>query len=721
MNPFALSGLLTGLSSLAMGFFVLSKDTTGKLNRLWFLFTGSVAVWGFGGTWIALEKNELTALLAWRIAFAFGVVWIPIFFYHFVTIFCGLQQKKLLLANYVIGALLFPLILFSSLFFGGVRFVFSAFYYSLPGSPLFYLFFIWWIWLVMHVHYQVFKLYRHGSGLRRNQFKYFFIAFALAYGTGSLDYLPIFGIDFYPYGNFGITLYPIIMTYAIVKYRLMDITVVMEKGLTYLLLLLVVAIPFYPLLVATEQAFFGSVSHAFSILMFVLFALVMFMTYRLKPEAQAAIARTLFRQRFDMYQTLSQFSTSLVTRLDLKSLTEEIVRRLAEVMSITTASLYLLDQEKDLYLLAASHRLNVDPAKAPRLMTGDWLPHYLASTQTILVREELEQVHGPKQMQPILEALRLLGSEVCIPLVNKDRLIGFCILGPRAGNQMYSEADLDLMTALGQNAAIALDNARLYEELKLSQNLMRRTDRLRSLETIAGGFAHEIRNPLTSIKTFIQLVPERKNDPEFIGPFTQVVAEDLHRIERLIQEILDYARYMEPQLSEEDLNEIVASCLYFVEVKAESQSIAIEKDLARDLPRVRLDRQQIKQVLLNLFLNAMEAMDHRGGQLSVRTHRVIKPAGDKWVQVEVTDTGAGISAADLEHIFDPFYTTKHESAEREGTGLGLTIVHQIVHEHGGTIEVQSTVGQGTTFFVNLPVNPVPSGRTTATARSFQER
>ncbi|MGH7235346.1 MAG: hypothetical protein ACREIO_03095, partial [Nitrospiraceae bacterium] len=80
------------------------------------------------------------------------------------------------------------------------------------------------------------------------------------------------------------------------------------------------------------------------------------------------------------YQTLSQFSTSLVTRLDLKSLTEEIVRRLAEVMSITTASLYLLDQEKDLYLLAASHRLNVDPEKAPRFMTGDWLPHYLAST-----------------------------------------------------------------------------------------------------------------------------------------------------------------------------------------------------------------------------------------------------------------------------------------------------------------------------------------------------
>ena len=719
MNPFALSGLLTGVTSLAFGYFVYLKGKTRLLNRLWFLFTASVAVWGLGGMWIGLARTELEALWAWRLAFACGVLWIPILFYHFVCVFCGLSRRKSLVFCYSLSALFFPLI-FTDMFFSGVRLAFSSFYYSRPGPFLFPFFVLWWIGMVVYSHYELLRAYADRSGQQRNRIKYFFLATAIGYSGGSLDYLPIFGIDLYPYGNFAIVLYPIIMTYAIVKYRLMDITAVMEKGLTYLLLLIVVAVPSYPLLLVAQQAFFGTVSHAFSILMFLLFALVTFMTYRFKPEAQVAVARTLFRQRYDMYQTLSEFSTSLVTRLDLRSITEEIVRRLVEVMGIRTASLYLLDHEKDLYLLAASHGLNVDSVKAPRFMTGDWLPHYLASSQAILVREELEHVHGPRPMEPILEALRRLGSEVCIPLVNKDRLIGFCNLGPRAGNQMYSVEDLNLLTALAQNAAIALDNARLYEELKHSQSLMRRTDRLRSLETIAGGFAHEIRNPLTSIKTFIQLVPERKDDPDFIGPFTRVVAEDLQRIERLIQEILDYARYMEPQLSDEDLNEIVASCLYFVEVKADSQSIAIEKDLAPDLPRVRLDRQQIKQVLLNLFLNAMEAMNHRGGQLTVKTHRLIKPAGDSWVQVEVGDTGAGISTADLEHIFDPFYTTKHESAEREGTGLGLTIAHQIVQEHGGTIEVHSTVEHGTTFFVNLPVNPVPSRRTTAMARGSEE-
>jgi signal transduction histidine kinase len=280
-------------------------------------------------------------------------------------------------------------------------------------------------------------------------------------------------------------------------------------------------------------------------------------------------------------------------------------------------------------------------------------------------------------------------------------MIGFMNLGHKANLNMYTQEDLSLLFTLAQNAAIALDNALLYEDLRKQKALIHRTDRLRSLETIAGGFAHEIRNPLTSIKTFVQLSPQRKDDPEFFGEFSAVVCEDVARIERLIQEILDYAKYGEPKFQEEDLNEVVSSCLYFIKVSADTQSIGIDQELAEGLAPVMLDRQQIKQVLLNLFMNALHAMAE-GDRLAVRTHALHKRDGGKWVQVEVSDTGCGIPAADLDHIFDPFYTTKHASEEREGTGLGLTIVHQIIEEHGGYIEVQSEVGRGTTFFVNLP-------------------
>ena len=113
----------------------------------------------------------------------------------------------------------------------------------------------------------------------------------------------------------------------------------------------------------------------------------------------------------------------------------------------------------------------------------------------------------------------------------------------------------------------------------------------------------------------------------------------------------------------------------------------------------------MKQVLLNLFLNAMDAITATEGRISVTTRSLNKPNGDLWVQVKVADNGSGISADDLDHIFDPFFTTKHESAEHEGTGLGLVIVHQIIQQHGGHVEVESQPRRGTTFIISLPVNP----------------
>lgn len=714
MNPFALSGLLAGITSLSFGYFVYLKGKTKPLNRLWFVFTVSVAVWGFGGMWIGLARTETEALWAWRLAFALGVLWIPILFYHFVHIFCERSEKRSLWLLYAFGLVFFPFI-FTDLFFTGTRMAFSSFYYSQPGR-LFPLFFLWWVGIVVFSHYELLKTYRRRSGLKRSQIEYFFLATAIGYVGGSLDYLPIFEIDLYPFGNFAIVLYPIIMTYAIVKYRLMDITVAVEKGLTYLLLIALVVLPAYAVLLLAQKAFFGEINYQFSAVVALLLPLIVLAGSKMKHQAQAAVARVLFRNRHDMYETLATFSKALGIILDLKTLTEEIVRTLVNAMGIKAVALYLLDKEKGMYVPASSYGLKWGDVLTHHVTVANPLPCHVSKIQALVVREELEHARGNETLAPVIGSLRALNADVCVPFINKNSLVGFCVLGPRTTDQMYSDQDLSLLMTLAQAAAIALDNAVLYEELKRSQTLVRRADRLRSLETIAGGFAHEVRNPLTSIKTFIQLAPERKDDPEFIGHFGTVVAEDVARIERLIQEILDYARYMEPKFMEEDINDIVESCLYFVRIKADSKSVSLQKDLVQNLPPVTLDRQQIKQVLLNLLLNAVEAIGPGGGQVIVKTHRLTKSGGDSWVQVEVTDTGGGIAPGDLDHIFDPFYTTKHASDEREGTGLGLTIVHQIVQEHGGHITVDSQVGQGTTFLVNLPINPVAAHSTMGHAR-----
>lgn len=705
MNFYALSALLNGIAATGLGLYIYSRATGDSRRYTYGLYCVSLSVWSyFYVAWQLTESSHL-ALIFLRLLMA-GAIPIPIFFFHHTMTILGVvdQHRTWLKAGYALTGL-FLVFDLTPWFIAGVAPAMSFPHWPQPG-PAFHPYLAWFIGCVAYATYLIWAAYRKAKGLQRNQYLYLLAGATIGYAGGSTNFPLWYGIEIPPVGTILVALYTGILAFTIVRYHIFDFTVAMEKGLVFLFALIFIIAPSYAVLEVAQKVYFGEVSYPFSVVLLCLLVLMLGAAYKIKSGAQTAIARTLFRRRYDMYETLSQFSRSLVTILDLKSLTEEIVRTLVSVIGVKTASLYLLDQEKDLYLPASSHGLNLDSVKAPRLTPGDGVPHHLASFQSILVREELEHTPGHGAMRSILDTLRLLESEVCIPLVNKDRLIGFCNLGPRFDRRMYSEEDLNLLTMLAQNAAIALDNACLYEDLKRSQILMRRTDRLRSLETIAGGFAHEIRNPLTSIKTFIQLAPERKDDPEFMGYFSTVVSEDVDRIERLIQEILDYARYMEPKLSEEDINDVVSSCLYFVEVKAGSKSVTIEKDLAGDLPRVMLDRQQIKQVLLNLFLNAMDAMGETGGKLTVKTHRLTKTAGDQWVQIEVGDTGSGIPAKNLEHIFDPFYTTKHESGEREGTGLGLTIVHQIVREHRGSIEVESTVGSGTTFFVNLPANPL---------------
>ena len=387
----------------------------------------------------------------------------------------------------------------------------------------------------------------------------------------------------------------------------------------------------------------------------------------------------------------------------LPIIAERILSGFPEASRHSQGLLYLLDRERECFRLVSVPTPTPSIAAPPIVPLNHPLVQQLADRQDILDSSVLADSLCTTSRDNTTEAqFATLPINLAIPLLNRGRLIAFVVLQSQRESTIIPSYTLELLTAMAQSAANAIDSLLLYEDLRQSQVLMRRTDRLRSLETIAGGFAHEIRNPLTSIKTFIQLAPERKDDSQFIGEFSRIVLDDVNRIERLIQEILDYARYMEPQLTDEDLNEIVSSCLYFIHVKADSRGIKIEKDLAPELPRGMLDRQQIKQVLLNLLLNAMDAIGEKTGTLRVRTTRLQKADGEVWAQIQIEDTGHGISPENLDHIFDPFFTTKHASTINEGTGLGLTIAHQIVREHRGEIQVQSTEGIGTTFLISLP-------------------
>lgn len=699
---FSIPVLFSATLVFACGLWLLVKNPTQATNRTFFFICVSVCIWLYS---IAMMYGSSTpqAVSFWEKLAYIGVVSIPAFFYHFSTcVRPSIERRFSTAGNYVIWAGFLALIPTSYLVDGQYSFFWGAY----PKAGLLHPFFLGYFALTSIVAMR--RLYHGEDSSQSSLFENvtverLFWAFVLGY-MACVDFLPSYGLEIYPVGYVFITIWIATVTYAVVRHHAQDLAVDVQARIWPYAQGLVLIGCLYLVTLLFIRLFTGSTEYLLAGLLIVTFSIFAGRFDFMRKHTEKAIERALFRERFDAYETLTAFSKSLVSILDLRRLAQEIVHTLARVLQTQNASLFLLDQEKDSYDLAASYGSFPASSKPDRIPARDTMLRHLLLAKGALVREELEHGAPAPDARGTVQTMRSLHAAVCLPLVNKERLIGFCSLGSRRNFRMFSHQDLDLLQSLAHNAAIALDNAMLYEQWKRSQALMRRTDRLRSLETIAAGFAHEVRNPLTSVKTFVQLAPLRKEDGEFMDYFGAIVCEDVARIERLIEEILDYARYMEPKFKTEDLNEIVRSCLYFIGIKADHSRITIVKDLSDALPPANLDRQQIKQVLLNLLMNALEAMEGSGGHLTVRTHRLEKQ-NTVWVQVEISDTGCGIPDSDLDHIFDPFHTTKHASTEREGTGLGLAIVHQIVHEHGGYIEVTSEVGRGTTFRVNFPSEP----------------
>lgn len=398
----------------------------------------------------------------------------------------------------------------------------------------------------------------------------------------------------------------------------------------------------------------------------------------------------------DILRIISEFSEAVGGASDVSRLGDVLLTLLAQQTQLAQGGLWIRESDGDRYRLIAS--LRQDPrVRLPPLLPGDHpLVHGLADKPSMLHSDQVPT-------SPAEQAMRATGSSLCLALRNKTRLLGLCTLGPIDQNGYLEEDQRALVEALARIASTTFAHYLAQDDLRRSSTLMRRTDRLRSLEIMAGGFAHEIRNPLTSIKTFVQLAPQRQRDPVFINEFSALALEDIHRIERLLHEILDYASYMTPQPSEVDVNELVTSCIGFVSSTASRRNIELQTLLSPQLPLLLLDRQQIKQVLLNLLLNALDAMPSGNGAIRIHTRPSLAPDRTSWVQLQVEDEGCGIALEHLEHIFDPFFTTKHSNSAGDGAGLGLTTAHQMVREHGGTLTVESRVGAGSTFSVNLPV------------------
>jgi signal transduction histidine kinase len=256
---------------------------------------------------------------------------------------------------------------------------------------------------------------------------------------------------------------------------------------------------------------------------------------------------------------------------------------------------------------------------------------------------------------------------------------------------------------------------------KLEEQI-RRSDRLASIGTMAAGMAHEIKNPLVGLKTFIQLLPDHYDDPDFRNTFVPLLGNEVERINAIVSQLLNFSRPVKPTLNPLTLHATLDAAGTLVAQQIKARGLVFVRRYEAENDRLMGDQGLLSQVFINLFLNGMDAME-RGGTLTVTTQVVTRPdprwdhAGtraDAWIEVRVQDTGRGISPEDKSQIFDPFFTTKPT-----GTGLGLSVAHGIVIEHQGMIDVESIPGAGACFHVLLPllVLETPSGDTEAKGKA----
>jgi signal transduction histidine kinase len=543
---------------------------------------------------------------------------------------------------------------------------------------------------------------RRTSGYRRTQLAYYFSAWLIFFLTAHITIILVeYRLRIQPIGLLILPLNLGILAYVMSKARLADYNVVIARVLLYAVTMVMVA--------GVTLVFLGGiavVAPGFMNQPQLMFAFVLSMTIgvgltiilpKLLPRAERMMQERLFGRRYGYQDTLSGLVRELSTLPTIDQMLSTVATTVHSQMQISRALILMQDSLSGDYELRAESGLGPqDDAETLTLKQDAAIVKWLEGNRDALVREEMARREPIGVRQHLDAELNQRKVVLCVPMILDGRLVGLIGLGEKLNREMFFISDLRVLLTLATEVALAAKYRRIEDEVF-------RKNRLVELGTIAAGVAHEIRNPLASIKTFAQLMPERMDDPEFKNEFSKLVLKDVDRITKVIESMLAFARPAQVSIKEQPSNDLVEEAVLLVQSRLKAKRIELTRAFHGN-PVIKVDKHQILQVLVNLLSNAADALPEQG-KLRIATgisQRDIGGSGGNGNQsfavIEVSDNGPGIPASVRNRLFDPFFTTK-----KEGTGLGLSISQKIVRDHGGSITVSSIEGKGATFQVSLPL------------------
>ncbi len=533
------------------------------------------------------------------------------------------------------------------------------------------------------------------------------------------DVLPRFGVAWPAVGNVLGILYLYFLSQTLFRYRLIDLNELLGK-MAVLGTLVVLLSAVYGFLLYV----IGSGQKGLYLLNALVASFVILILFEpVRSWLENGINRWLLRQRTELRGRLDAVRKELPGVVDVPDMVERITTALEESRRVTDAAVYLLDADGAGFDRAGfigqtpPDRLdaNAERALLDRVRSG--------MIDKDHVTREIDELAGASDAEakraPVIALkgrLDELHAGLIFPLLGSAEteqgpwLLGlFCLRDDRTDNAFDAD-DLDTFRQLAIGAARVIESSQAYERVK-------ERDRLAALGEMAAGLAHEIRNPLGAIKGAAQLLitGDASLSSRAAGPGSEtaelldIIVEEANRLNNVVTRFLDYARSERPGregADKVDLNAVVRKTVALIQ-QEHPKTVEVRVRIDEQLPMIAGDPESLMQVFLNLGQNAMQAMPD-GGTLEVLTtrRRRSRLGYGQFAEVRFRDTGIGIPRDRLKKLFIPFYTTK-----QKGTGLGLAISSRIINQHGGTIEVRSTIGQGSTFSVFLPAaETVPEGK-----------
>ncbi|MFC1755725.1 ATP-binding protein, partial [Thermoproteota archaeon] len=671
---------------------------------------------------IAAKANSSEiALTGWKIALT-GGVFISTAFYNTACIFCNIKRKKLLKLAYMLD-LIFVAIIFlkMELLLEGWNIFFGKLYY--PKATMFYCFALaGWFAIAILGLYELWKFLKVAKGIKYIQAVYFFIGTFLGFTGGVSVHFPFLGLSVYPLGNLGVTIYALLVTYAILRYRLMDISIAITRtGVFVATYSLVLGIPFImaycmrPYLVGMlggDNWWLGPMG-----LLTVLATAGPFIYIFFNSKAEAR----LLREQRSYQSTLRHASSGMIRIRELSKLLNLIVHVVTKTVKIEFAAVSLMDPENNHYTIVAKRGKSEIPRDHALHVESPLIKRLYSINQPIVYDEiQLQSQEAPNNLllADLEKQLKELGAAVVIPSFVSDKMLGFIVLGRKLSGKMYSQDDLNVFLVLANQAALAIENAQFYEDVKNTQEQLFQAEKMATIGTMADGLSHQINNRFQALSLIagdsldiLRTTDMSNSSPEVKESFRSLqhafdrIQANVMQGGEVVKGLLRYSRPGPTGFDSVDFYQVINGALEMAQYKVRLKELDIEKIIPNTLPNLKCNLTQLQEVFFNLVDNAYDAIKERQSFLKDPNFKgrieISAAHEDANVHIIFKDNGIGVKNKDKDNLFTPFFTTK--ATNKKGTGLGLYVIQKIIHHHTGTVSIDSTYNVGTTFEIVLPL------------------